>query len=201
MKLAQEHEAVFAAAAHYFTATRMYTDAIAVLQCCQALTGYPKPDTDTKRQLEAVQRLATQLFTGWPKAYRPAPAELGELRHSLRTLRRQLIGKTRGRPTKTIYQLLGHVERRPGLYLKRLSIERLKDCIGQTLYPSPLKLGEGDPPFRSFAAWIDRRYSKLQGGGYGWDDILLRAARGDEEKAVRLFFKELRAFRRAEKDA
>jgi hypothetical protein len=44
---------------------------------------------------------------------------------------------------------------------------------------------------------VDRRYRKFQGGGHGWDQILIRAAGEDGPKAINLFFKELRQYRKA----
>lgn len=202
MRLSSEYEAIFAAAAHYFTAIRSYSDAIAVLECCHILTAsqYTKYDASTKQQLEAVNRLAAQIFTGWPKAYVPAPAELAELRRALRKLKRLLLPKVkRGRRTKTIYDLLRHVERRPAMYMHPVRMERLRNFVGQVLSPLKIKVEEGDPPFGAFEAWVDRRFPKFRGGA--WHDTLLHAAGDDEEKAFELFFKELRAFRRSEKGA
>jgi hypothetical protein len=202
MRLPQEDEAILAAAAHYFTAVRGYSYAIDILECCQALTGYPQPTPETRRQLDAVNKLTTQLFTGYPKAYTPDRAQLAALRSSLRKLRKLLVGKIKkGRPTKTIYQFLQHVERRPGMYLRQPTMEQARVFIDSVLYPVHLKLDQGDPPFRSFPAWVDRRYPKHQGGGHAWDQVLVNASGGDQQKALKLFFKEIKAFRRSEKGA
>jgi hypothetical protein len=191
-----------AAAAHYFIAVRGYSYAINILECCLPLTGYPKPSPKAQRQLEAVNKLLMQLFTGYPKAYVPDPPQLAALRKSLRQLRKDLLGKMRrGKPMRTIYHFLQHIERRPGMYMRQPTVERVSHLIGTVLYPNPWKLTEGDPPFRSFPAWVDRCYPKHQGGGHSWDMVLLNAAGGDEQKAFKLFFKELKAFRRSEKGA
>lgn len=180
----------------------MYSTAISVLECCQTLTGYPNPSEGAQRQLDAVNALTVAIFSGYPKAYTPEQAELAALRGSLRRLRRLLLGKVkRGRPTETIYQLLRHVERRPGLYLRQPTVEHIKILADNSLNPSPRTFAQGDPPFRSFAAWVDRRYPHHQGGGHAWDQVLLNAAGGDHPKAFKLFFKELKAFRRSERGA
>ncbi len=202
MRLPQETEAILAAAAHYFTSTRNYSSAIAVLECCQALTGHPECGDKTERQLEAVNALAVRLFTGWPKAFSPEQAELASLRRSVRKLRRLLIGKVgRGKSIKTIYDVLRFIERRPGFYLRQPTLEHVSYFMSYSLSPFHYKFVDGDPSFGSFPAWVDRRYRKFQGGGHSWDQVLLRAADGDEQKAFKLFFKELRAFRRSEKGA
>jgi hypothetical protein len=202
MRVTQEHEAIMAAAAHYFIAVRDYSHAIHILECCQPLTGYPKPTPTAQRQLEAVNTLLMRLFTGYRKKYVPDQPQLAALRKLLRQLRKELIGKTKKyRRMRTIYDLLRHVERRPGFYMRGLSVERISQLIGSVLYPLPLKLTEGDPPFRSFPAWVDSRYPKHQGGGHSWDMVLVNASGGDQEKAFKLFFKELKAFRRSEKGA
>src|SRR5262249_26793315 len=105
------------------------------------------------------------------------------------------------KPMRTIYHFLRHVERRPGMYMRKSTVERARQLIGSVLHPYPWKLAEGDPPFRSFPAWVDRRYPKHQVGGHSWDMVLLNAAGGDEQKAFKLFFRELKAFRRSEKGA
>jgi len=190
------------AAAHYFVARRSYAHAINILEYCLPVHGYPAPSPQAQRQLEAVNKLLMQLFTGWPGQYVPDQPQLAALRKSLRQLRKDLLGKMKtGKPMRTIYHFLRHVERRPAMYLRQPTVERVSDLIGNVLYPNPWKLTEGDPPFRSFAAWVDRRFPKHQGGGHAWDQVLLNAAGGDEEKAFKLFFKELKAFRRSEKGA
>lgn len=202
MRLPQEDEAILAAAAHYFTSVRLYSTAIEVLECCRTLTGYPEPTPEAEKQLEAVNKLIAQLFTGYPKSYLPEQAELAALRVSLRKLRKLLLSKIKplGR-VATIYQLLKHVERRPASYLRRPTVEYAKTFIESTLYPPLFKSEDGDPSFRSFPAWINRRFPKCQGGGHGWDEVLVKAANGDQEEALRLFFKEVNAFRRSEKGA
>jgi len=201
MRLPAEQEAILASAAHYFIATRSYSDAIAVLQCCLPLTGYPNLTPKAQEQLEAVNALTARLFTGWPKTYTPEQAQLSSLRQSLRKLRKLLVPEVRRRRgIQTIYQALHHVERRPGMFLRHPTVEHIS-LFMQTLYPSLFCVTEGDPPFRSFPAWVDRRFPKHQGGGHAWDQVLLSAAGGDQDKAFKLFFRELRAFRRSEKGA
>jgi len=39
-----------------------------------------------------------------------------------------------------------------------------------------------------FPAWIDRCFAKYQGGGHGWDQVLVNACGGDQEKAVKTIF-------------
>ena len=202
MRPPQEHEAIMAAAAHYFVAERDYGSAISILECCCALRGYPKPGPKAERQLEAVNEVLVRLFTGYPKEHVPEQPQLAALRRLLRQLRKDLLGKIkRGKPTRTVYDFLRHVERRPGMYLREPSVERVSQLIDRVVYPWPLKITEGDPPFRSFPAWVDRRFPKHQGGGHAWYQVLLNAAAGDELKAFKLFFKELKAFRRSEKGA
>ena len=193
-----DHEAVFAAAAHHLIAKRCYSDAIELLRACHHLARPENSAEQLLNKLNTVRDLCIRLFSGYTYIGEIQDPELAALRRSLRKLNQEFSNrlKRRGKKIKTIYDILPAIEKHPAMYVGRPSLELLCIFLSESLNPHKFTAREW-PSFGGFQAWVDRRYRKVQGGSHRWDQILIRAAGEDGPKAINLFFKELRQYRRA----
>ena len=194
-------EALFAAAAQHLIAFRRYDGAIEVLKAYDLFQHRARHLADFADQFAAVSNLLVLIFECSPDPAEPAPA-LRALRRILATidaaLLRRIRKKRRGKKIVTLYDYLLWVSKRPAMYLGRPSVELLRAYIGpHVMYERRPEFLPERPSFQGFRSWVDRRYPHLQGGGHGWDQILIAKAGGDGPAALNLFFREVAAYRRS----
>lgn len=88
-----------------------------------------------------------------------------------------------------LYDLLQRIEKRPGMYLGRCSITRLKMLlVGYSLARRELNLplSQQEKEFDRFQEWIQKRFEIAS--SQGWDSIILFHS-VDEKDALEKFFK------------
>lgn len=193
-----EDEMVFAAAAQHLIALRRYDAAMLVLKAQERFSRVAWRVKDIEAQLAEARGLLAMIFQCRPGDDDSSSPLLG-LRRIVDRVDRQLMRglRRRGRRIRTLYDFLDAVKKRPAMYLGRESLEILRihiSCV--TMFGLPRGFIEERPDFSGFARWVDLRYPKLQGGGHGWDNILIRQAGGDGPAAIKLFYRELALYRK-----
>lgn len=101
--------------------------------------------------------------------------------------------------TEYLYELLQRIKQRPGMYLARPSITRLRMFLmGYSIARAELGLPttEQEKEFGGFQDWIQERYNITS--SHGWDSIILFYS-ADERDGLDRFFKLLEQFRNGEK--
>lgn len=84
-------------------------------------------------------------------------------------------------------ELIENIEKRPALYLTKPSIYCLSVFLGGYQCAKSV-----DFDFRSFSYWIESKY-QICNVGWHWSRILHHAS-GSEEKALTLFFSDIREY-------
>jgi hypothetical protein len=98
-----------------------------------------------------------------------------------------------------LYDLLKKVRKRPGMYLGRESITRLRMLLmGYSMARADLGIGltQQEREFAGFQNWIMHQY-KIS-STRGWDDIILSQSQ-DESSALNLFFKLFDEFKNSDR--
>lgn len=97
---------------------------------------------------------------------------------------------------QTIYDLLEHIQKRPGLYLGSRTLSSLRDflagfSVGQhfTEYAQ-----DGDPPFGDFSAWFCIHHRAPRAGAGGWYGAIMDQLL-DDKQAFDRFFEHLTDYR------
>jgi len=87
-----------------------------------------------------------------------------------------------------LYNLLARIKQRPGMYLGKVSLTRLKMLLmgyGMSRGELGLQLTQEEKQFAQFQQWIQRKYQI--NSSEGWESIILSQVE-DEKLAVDLFF-------------
>ncbi|MFB2894122.1 hypothetical protein ACE1CI_14525 [Aerosakkonemataceae cyanobacterium BLCC-F50] len=90
--------------------------------------------------------------------------------------------------TEYLYDLLERIKQRPGMYLGKSSITRLRmllDGYGMARMELGLPRTEQEGEFNGFQEWIQQRYNITS--SHGWDSIILFYS-ADEREALEKFF-------------
>lgn len=88
----------------------------------------------------------------------------------------------------TIYQLIDRIQKRPGMYLGKPSITRLKSFLDGYMGARQdlgFPLTEEEEKFNRFTEWIQVRFKITS--SHSWADIILFYS-GDEKEALNQFF-------------
>lgn len=100
--------------------------------------------------------------------------------------------------TEYLYEMLQRIKQRPGMYLGRCSITRLRAYLDGYM-GSRLDLGlpqtEQEREFQGFQGWIQKRYNITS--SHGWDNIILFYS-ADERDALNKFFQLFEQFIKGE---
>ncbi|MGA9382477.1 MAG: hypothetical protein WBV73_27265 [Phormidium sp.] len=100
--------------------------------------------------------------------------------------------------TEYLYHLLERIKQRPGMYLGKCSITRLRmllDGYGMARMELGLPRTEQEREFNGFQEWIQERFSITS--SHGWDSIILFYS-ADERDALDKFFELFEKFRNGE---
>ncbi|MFB2833878.1 hypothetical protein [Floridanema evergladense] len=100
--------------------------------------------------------------------------------------------------TEYLYNLLERIKQRPGMYLGKSSITRLRmllDGYGMARMELGLPRTEQEQEFNGFQDWIQKRYNITS--SHGWDSIILFYS-ADERDALDKFFELFEKFRNGE---
>lgn len=87
-----------------------------------------------------------------------------------------------------LYDLLARIKQRPGMYLGKVSLTRLKMLLmgyGMSRGELGLQLTQEEKQFAQFQQWIQRKYQI--NSSEGWESIILSQVE-DEKLAFDLFF-------------
>ncbi|MCW6038667.1 hypothetical protein K4A83_20665 [Spirulina subsalsa FACHB-351] len=87
-----------------------------------------------------------------------------------------------------LYDLLERIKQRPGMYLGRVSLTRLKMLLlgyGMSRGELGLQLTQQEKQFSQFQKWIQEKYDVKS--SEGWENIILSQV-DDERLAFELFF-------------
>ncbi len=87
-----------------------------------------------------------------------------------------------------LYNLLARIKQRPGMYLGKVSLTRLKMLLmgyGMSRGELGLQLTQEEKQFAQFQQWIQRKYQI--NSSEGWESIILSQVE-DEKLAFDLFF-------------
>lgn len=100
--------------------------------------------------------------------------------------------------TEYLYDLLERIKQRPGMYLGKCSITRLRmllDGYGMARMELGLPKTEQEQEFNGFQEWIQERFNITS--SHGWDSIILFYSL-DERDALDKFFELFEKFRNGE---
>jgi hypothetical protein len=100
--------------------------------------------------------------------------------------------------TEYLYDLLERIKQRPGMYLGKSSITRLRmllDGYGMARMELGLPRTEQEQEFNGFQEWIQKRFNITS--SHGWDSIILFYS-ADERDALDKFFELFEKFRNGE---
>ena len=98
-----------------------------------------------------------------------------------------------------LYDLLKKIRQRPGMYLGRASITRLRMLLmGYSMARGELGIGltQQEREFAGFQEWVMQRYRV--NSTRGWDDIILSQTQ-DESSALNLFFNLFEEFKSSDR--
>jgi hypothetical protein len=100
--------------------------------------------------------------------------------------------------TEYFYELLQRIKQRPGMYLGKCSITRLRmllDGYGMARCELGMPQTKQEKEFNGFQDWIQERYKITS--SHGWDSIILFYC-ADERDALEKFFELFEQFRNGE---
>lgn len=87
---------------------------------------------------------------------------------------------------KTTLDALKEIRERPGMYLGRLSLNRLSAFLDGCYFANG-RIGQGpDPTFHGFRDWVVNRYNITS--QHRWDSVILFIEHFDDERAYNKFF-------------
>lgn len=98
-----------------------------------------------------------------------------------------------------LYEMLQRIKQRPGMYLGRCSITRLRSFLDGYMDARQdlcLPLTEQEQEFGGFQEWVQKRFNI--NSNHSWDSIILFYS-ADEREALSTFFELFEAFRKGEK--
>jgi hypothetical protein len=100
--------------------------------------------------------------------------------------------------SRSLYDLLDHMQQRPFSYLSNRTLTALKDFISgyfsaTTFQADSLKSNE--PPFSEFWSWLMHHHKWLNAGMAGWYGVIMDQTK-DDARAFHRFFDLLAAYRR-----
>ena len=103
------------------------------------------------------------------------------------------------RKSEYLYEMLQRIQQRPGMFLGKPSITRLKSFLdGYIASRQDLSLAttQEEIEFDKFQTWVQERFQIES--SHGWDSIILFYS-ADEKDALNNFFELLEKFRHGEK--
>jgi hypothetical protein len=98
-----------------------------------------------------------------------------------------------------LYEMLQQIKQRPGMYLGKCSITRLRSFLDGYMAARQdlgLPLTQQEREFEAFQEWIQARFKITS--SHGWDSIILFYC-ADERDALNSFFDLFESFRKGEK--
>ncbi|MDJ0733197.1 MAG: hypothetical protein QNJ47_03775 [Nostocaceae cyanobacterium] len=104
-----------------------------------------------------------------------------------------------GTTSEYLYEMLKRIQQRPGMFLGKPSITRLKSFLdGYIASRQDLSLAttQEEIEFDKFQTWVQERFQIES--SHGWDSIILFYS-ADEKDALNNFFELLEKFRHGEK--